>query len=287
MRHGALTWNSGSRRSRRIRVLLFSFALCLGLFPVSAQGLSKPHNKTVPLTASQIVWTPPPCNNPSSTGNCTSAWWFSNQTFGQEVVTTLGPTSPVGNTIPQMFLSFQGSAIYLRTSFLSTALANISVSWPSNLSFPQAEAVFNTSDRRWGASGLPENALLLLSLTYTSQGANETGKTTGRLDIEEVEITVSSNTSSTVNPPLLPSLPLSTASSPSPLSPTSASASTIRTHRGESTGAIIAECFGAVFGVILLVGAGAGVVFWRRKSMRRKDAESYWDDADRGKVTGW
>lgn len=145
------------------------------------------------------------------------------------------------------------------------------------------DTVFDTSDRRWGASGLPENAILLLSLTYTSQGANETRKATERLDIEEIEVTVS-NTTPTFNP-LSPSLPLPTASSPSPLPPPSAS--TIQTHRSESTRAIIAECLGTVFGVGLLVGAVVGVMFLKRKSRREKEAESYWDDTDRGKVTGW
>lgn len=74
MHHGVLTWNWASCSSRRIRLFFFSFSLCLTFFPAAAYDLRKSHNETVPLIASQIVWTPPPCNG-SSSGNCTSGWY--------------------------------------------------------------------------------------------------------------------------------------------------------------------------------------------------------------------
>lgn len=66
------SWPSLMLPTLRTRIL---FLLFLGFWlpPVDAQD--RKHNTTIPNTASQIVWTPPPCNTSSSAGNCTSEWY--------------------------------------------------------------------------------------------------------------------------------------------------------------------------------------------------------------------
>ncbi|EGN96901.1 hypothetical protein SERLA73DRAFT_140747, partial [Serpula lacrymans var. lacrymans S7.3] len=88
-------------------------------------------NVTLQSTAPQIVYSPSLCSN-STTGSCVSAWQVLNDIPGTSVVSTTGPVPQAGNIIPQMFLSFIGSAAYIYTSSLSTAIINVTLTaYPS------------------------------------------------------------------------------------------------------------------------------------------------------------
>jgi len=265
---------------RSCEILLLALLINLWLPLVDARD--RPHNTTIPNTSSQVVWTPSPCNSSSSGGHRADGWWYSQDASGIEKVSTLGPSASEGDMIPQMFLLFQGSGIFIRTSTASTALANVSVSCPSNLSFAQRHEVFNTSSRWWGTSDLSTNATLLFSLTYANSGENEKGKVEGVLEIEEIRVT---SFHTPAIPSSSPSLSLPISILPSNSHPTVSSFTS--THRKQTAKAIAGAVLGSVLGLCALLGLGFGILVWRSKRRKRWVAETQWDDADRGKKPSW
>jgi len=227
-------------------LVLFSFGLLLSAADI--------FNATLESTASQIVWSPALCNASLNDTNCSSAWRLADDVPGMQVTSTNGPDPLTGNIIPQMFLSFRGSAIYIRTSPLSNAMANISI-------YSSSQAIrtmrFNSSIGVSSALGLPEDSIVSLAVTYVPDS--------GRLDIQSITISVT-NTSATSS--YLPPISLPTSSVP----PIFSSAPTQRAHKHNST--IIAESLGPAIGVILLVCTGIGVIHWRRKRRRNRMAAS-------------
>jgi len=233
-------------------------------------------NATIVSTAPQIVWSPAVCNASLVNGNCSSAWQVSNAS-GTEITSTNGPDPAAEDIIPQMFLAFQGSAIYIRTSSPSTAMANATIS-SSSLKPVDLDAQFNSSTGWITAVGLPDDRPLTLGITYVPDPNGQNGDA-GRLDIKFILVTVA-NASATSS--YLPSIILPTTS----IVPKFTHSQTPTTHPShkQSKGAIIGESLGSVLGVIFFVGAGVAVVFWRRKRRDTKRREALeWGDYERGR----
>jgi len=258
--------------------------LCVPSFLVMSVGRfdvirAQSQNATILSTAPQIVWSPALCNASLVDGNCSSAWQISDAP-GAEVTSTNGPDPAAEDIIPQMFLAFQGSAIYIRTSSLSTAMANVTIS-SSSLKPLNLDTQFNSSLGWLTAVGLPDDRPLTLGITYVPDPDGENGDA-GRLDIKFILITVA-NTSATSS--YLPSIILPTTTTVPKF--THSQTSTTRPSHKQSKGAIIGESLGSVLGVIFFVGAGVAVVFWRRKrrDMRRREEATAleWGDYERGR----
>ncbi|OCH89802.1 hypothetical protein OBBRIDRAFT_793942 [Obba rivulosa] len=143
-------------------------------------------NVTLNDTAPEIVYSPPACN--ASTGLCDSSWQIVSDpdVANGTVTSTVGPTAGGGDLIPQLFLTFQGTALYIRTSSFSTAVANITLSTTDPVVSITTEV--NTSIGLISAIGLPANKATILAITYiVTEGA------TARLDIGSITITSPTN----------------------------------------------------------------------------------------------
>ncbi|KAI0034456.1 hypothetical protein K488DRAFT_37743, partial [Vararia minispora EC-137] len=80
------------------------------------------------------------------------------------VTTTSGPQNASLSIIPQLFLSLRGTSLTLRTSSISNATANITLTaQPSGTTLT---ASFNTSSGAISAVNLPPNEDMTLALTY-------------------------------------------------------------------------------------------------------------------------
>ncbi|EMD39338.1 hypothetical protein CERSUDRAFT_112979 [Gelatoporia subvermispora B] len=242
------------------RFLLRRWCLLLGwsslLLPAFAQV-----NITIDNTAPELSYSPPACNATiSSDGLCNSPWQTVSEpkAFNGTVASTAGPTAAGGDIIPQVFLTFQGTAVYIRTSSLSTAVANISLSTTDPLVSITTQV--NTSAGLVSAVGLPADKPTTLAITYiVTEGL------AARLDIDSITITTASNnTSPFTSLALPPSTTLSSISFSS--SPVSSPTARIVARGGQTSGDIAAEVLGAVLGVLLVA---LGVAAIRRHRERR------------------
>jgi len=237
-------------------------------------------NITLTSTAPQIIWSPALCNMSLTDVNCSSAWRVADDIPGIEVTSTNGPDPATGDIIPQMFLSFRASAIYIRTSPLSIATANVTIS-STTLKPLYLDTQVDSSIGWISADGLPEDRILTLGITYVpdSDGQNGDG---GRFDIQFVTMSVA-NTSVTSS--FLPSMTLPATRTPPIFSnsqtPTTAPA------RSQSKGVIIGESLGPALGVLLFASAWAAVILRRRRmrNMRIEASERHWGDYERGRHT--
>jgi len=97
------------------------------------------------------------------------------------VASTLGP-GPRLSPLPQLFLVFRGTSLLLRTSALSNATANVTLTaTPSNLSI---STLINSSVLFVSAVDLPAADTLTLAVTYVPDGAQP-----ARLDIDTISVT--------------------------------------------------------------------------------------------------
>ncbi|KIM90232.1 hypothetical protein PILCRDRAFT_1576 [Piloderma croceum F 1598] len=192
------------------------------------------HNITLESTAPEIVWSPALCNVSLNDSNCISAWRVSEDVLGAEITSTNGPDSVTGDIIPQMFLSFRGSAIYIRTSPQSTATVNVSFSSPSVAMHTDAQV--NSSIGWISAVNLSEDVAFTITITYVPNFGSQDGDG-GRLDIQFIILTVS-NISAISS--FLPSMALPSSSTP-PISSPSQVLTTTPSTRRQSKGAIIGE----------------------------------------------
>jgi len=238
------------------------------------------HNITLESTAPAIIWSPALCNVSLNDSNCTSAWRVSEDVLGAEITSTNGPDSVTGDIIPQMFLSFRGSAIYIRTSPQSTATVNVSFSSPSVAMHTDAQV--NSSIGWISAINLSEDVAFTITITYVPNFGSQDGDG-GRLDIQFIILTVS-NISAISS--FLPSMALPS-SSTLPISSPSQVLTTTPSTRRQSKGAIIGESVGSALGGILLVSAGIAFVFWRQKRRREriKSNEWVWGDLQMERLT--
>ncbi|KAI0923543.1 hypothetical protein AcW1_006468 [Taiwanofungus camphoratus] len=192
-----------------------------------------------------------------ASGSCNSAWHIIPSPDSPEstVTSTSGPTIGSGNLVPQVFLTFTGLALYIRTSSLSTAIANITLSTQN-----PAISITTQVDSAAGlitVIGLLENETTTLAITFVA--SNEPTQ----LDIGSFTITLPNNG---MSPSILPTLPVS-----STLPTFSPIVTTPTQHKSQSqTGAdITAEVLGAVLGVVLGTIGAAGITYYYKKRRQR------------------
>ncbi|KAJ8591421.1 hypothetical protein M405DRAFT_788871 [Rhizopogon salebrosus TDB-379] len=207
-----------------------------------------------------IVYSPPLCNASAIDAGCLSSWQVDViPGIATPVVAATGPIPQTGNIIPQMFLSFRASMLYLRTSPLSNATVNFSLTAePSGVTITQQ---VNTSINLIVAVNLPETQTTTLGITLL-QGSSPT-----RFDVESITLTVA-NSSATSS--YLPSISLPTSSRPPTVTPSSTSTATSDTS--SQTGTIIGATLGAVLGLLVML--IAGILVYRRlrwPRIRRSD----------------
>ncbi|KAJ8518103.1 hypothetical protein ONZ45_g4800 [Pleurotus djamor] len=192
---------------------------------------------------------------------CEAGGWQVANVAGVRVVSTTGPSVEIGNVIPQMFIRFRGSALFLTTSPESRALGNFTISAGDTTISTQ----INTTVQTIGAINLVESETTQLSITYV---------TGGRLDIGIINITVSDDSASLSS--LLP-----TATLPLPTPPPSFTVAVIATTsanpeptQSNNNNTFVAQAVG------LTVGLGLGLtsiavlafLFYRLRSRRRRTA---------------
>ncbi|CDO69692.1 hypothetical protein BN946_scf184851.g80 [Trametes cinnabarina] len=263
---------------QRQAVLLWSLLAVLR----SLVGVNANVNITLEDTASQIIYSPPACgltlSSESSAGTeaqtqiCNGAWRIiaAQDASGGTLTTTSGPNNSSGGLIPQLFLSVRALALYVKTTALSTALVNVTVSTINPVVTVRSE--INSSVEFISIINLPEDRVTTLSLTFVQ--SNETT----RLDIDSITVAISDNNTT---PFIAPSLPPSTVlptSTPSIVIPSSARAAAAS---GQTSGAIAAEVLGALMGAAIVAAAAFLFVRFRRRRRRPVLAESEKKDDSR------
>ncbi|KAJ6561149.1 hypothetical protein DFH09DRAFT_1316266 [Mycena vulgaris] len=252
---------------RRRFTLLWTWTwLWLLIATLSAAQAAGSVNVSVSNTSPQIVYTPFICNASSiiNDPDCRGAWNVSN-VAGIPTVSTGGPDPEGANIVPQMFLAFRASALYMSTSVTSNATANFTVSSLSN----SVTKMVDSTAGLVAIVNLVESELTTLVITFIP------GRNASQLDIGSILMTVTDPTETTSFLPTMtlpPSMtlptffPQSTTSSSLSASP-SASSSPVRSlaHRTE-----IAEAIGLVLGlgIGLTLIAGATFYWWRRRRRR-------------------
>ncbi|KAJ7708755.1 hypothetical protein B0H17DRAFT_364392 [Mycena rosella] len=160
-------------------------------------------NVSVSNTSPEIVYTPFVCNSSSLIADpgCKGAWWvvcagcYAPRTAyalnrnvtniaGIPTVSTTGPDPEGANIVPQMFLAFRASALYISTSAVSNATANFSVSSASNT----VSRVVASAAALVAIVNLVEAELTTLTITFVP------GQNISQLDIGSILITVSDPT---------------------------------------------------------------------------------------------
>ncbi|KAJ7173614.1 hypothetical protein C8R46DRAFT_893407 [Mycena filopes] len=231
-------------------------------------------NVSIANTSPQIIYTPFLCNATTLTADpgCLGAW---NETSlgGIPIVSTTGPAIEGADIVPQMFMAFRASALYMSTSVASNASANFTVSSASIT----ASRVINSGEGLVAIVGLAETELTTLTITFIP------GQAASQLDIGSILITVTDpdSTSSFLPTMTLPPsitlptfIPTSTAPSSS-TSPSSTKSPQTLSHRAQ-----IAEALGLVLGlgVGLSIIAGAILFWWKRRRRLR---------AERAQTNAW
>ncbi|OJA15232.1 hypothetical protein AZE42_07982 [Rhizopogon vesiculosus] len=197
------------------------------LFLLSAVTLLVSAQQAVVLdsTNPDIVYSPPICTTAT---DCLSSWQIYDNIpgLGTPVVATTGPIPQAGNIIPQMYLTFRASTLFLRTSTLSNATVNFSLTAvPGGVSITHQ---VNTTTSLIIAVDLPETQTTTLGVTFL-QGSSPT-----RFDVESITLIVANNSATSS---YLPSISLPTPSLPPTITPSSSSAVTSDTS--QRTGTII------------------------------------------------
>ncbi|KAJ7065298.1 hypothetical protein C8F01DRAFT_1248895 [Mycena amicta] len=223
-------------------------------------------NISISNIAPQIIYTPFLCNASSLIvdPNCSGAWNATN-IAGIPTVSTRGPSLEGGDIVPQMFMAFRASALYLSTSVSSNATANFTISSTSG----SDTKIVDSAAGLVAIINLVETELTSFVVTFIP------GTNSSQLDIGSILLTVS-NPDATSS--FLPTMTLPPSISLSTFSPTSSSASSSTTsprslpHRAE-----IAEALSLVLGlgVGLSVIAGA-LFFWWRRRRRLREARQTW-----------
>ncbi|TFY50687.1 hypothetical protein EVJ58_g10932 [Rhodofomes roseus] len=187
-------------------------------------------NVTIQSTAPEIVYSPPACN--ASTSSCDSAWQVlaSPDNSSALVTSTSGPTNGSAALVPQLFLTFTGSTLYIRTSTASTALVNVSLATHDPAFAITARVDTAAAGGLITVVDLPSDRATTLTVSFVpSDDAT-------LLEIANFTIVTTAATSQATSK--------------------------------QTRDNIIAEVLGAVLGVALCLFAAAGFLFWRKR--RRK-----------------
>ncbi|KZT68714.1 hypothetical protein DAEQUDRAFT_317870 [Daedalea quercina L-15889] len=209
-------------------------------------------NVTIQSTAPEIVYSPPACNATAST--CQSAWQIVPSLDDPDVLvtTTSGPTNGSAALVPQLFLTFTGTTLYIRTSSASTAVTNVSLAtqYPDFAITSRVDTA--TANGLITVVGLPSDRATTLTMTYVASEAET------RLEISNITIVTTSNASPFSSSPLPSSTTIPT------FSPAISPAMTAYTSK-QTRDDIVAEVLGAILGVVLCLFVVAGLVFWRKR----------------------
>ncbi|KAG2144280.1 hypothetical protein DEU56DRAFT_732819 [Suillus clintonianus] len=243
------------------RLFLCFYLLCTVTLVVSAQ-----QQVVLGSTNPDIVYLPALCN--VSDMGCLSAWQiyidFPSINGTPAIATgTTGPIPQTGNTVPQLFLTFRASALYLLTSPLSNATVNFSLTAdPSGVTI--TKQVNTNISKIIIADNLPETQTTTLGVTFL-QGPSLT-----RFDVESITLNV---TNSSATSSYLPTLSLPTSSFPPSISPTSTS--TVNSNTNQRTVTIVGATLGGVLGPLAISSAGIFVYRrWRRRRIKRSEGDA-------------
>ncbi|KAJ7849945.1 hypothetical protein B0H14DRAFT_2355859 [Mycena olivaceomarginata] len=233
----------------------------LSLLPVTRAAGS---NVSIPNTAPQIVYTPFLCNATSlvSDPGCSGGWNVS-AIAGIPTVSTTGPAPDGGEIVPQMFMAFRASALYMSTSASSNATANFTVT-SASLTLSR---VINSAAGLIAIVDLVASELTTLTITYVP------GTDVAQLDIGSILVTV---TDPAVTSSFLPTMTLPPSMSLPTFIPKSTS-SPSATPRSLTHRAQIAEALGLVLGlgVGLSLIAGTAFFWWRRRRRLQQQNNSW------------
>ncbi|KDR80894.1 hypothetical protein GALMADRAFT_1113777 [Galerina marginata CBS 339.88] len=226
-------------------------------------------NLSLPVTSSQIVYTPFVCNATTVSINpqaCAGAWQLSNSSDPDSTtVSSVGPSSASANIIPQLFLQFRAFNLSMTTLPSSNATMNVTISANGIV----VSQLFNSSLGALEIVNLPENDTSLLTITFLASS------TPTRFDLQTLTITVPSDSSVTSLLPQ-PTLPPSISLPIFPL-PTSSSTSLLTTPTSSPKSHInrkmIAEAVGLTVGLGLGLTAVAllALYYWKRRRQREMD----------------
>ncbi|KXN91103.1 hypothetical protein AN958_02878 [Leucoagaricus sp. SymC.cos] len=269
-----------------LHVFLLRYAFLLAvilLLPrrTLAQVQNQTRNVTIPLDSSQIIYTPFLCDRNTTLSNpnqCNGGW--STRGVGDEsIISTKGPDIAAGEVIPQMFLQFRGSALYLFTSKSSNARANITITNNGTT----IAAVFESTLGLASILGLEASTATTFALTFLPTN------TAQELDLTSLIITIS-NDALTTSLPILPSMTLPPSSSPPIFTPRSASSTQSNPSSPADTQPTPSSNTSArrsniALAVGLTIGLGLGLTsvsavgfWWYRKRRRRRWVRSVTTD---------
>ncbi|KAF7309516.1 hypothetical protein MIND_00322400 [Mycena indigotica] len=253
------------RLLRRNDISSLLAALSFGLLVAGSANVS------VSNTAHEIIYTPFLCNATTVLidPDCSGAWQVQRNTTnigGIPTVSTRGPSPEGANIIPQMFMAFRASALYLSTSVISNATANFTITSKS----VSATRIVNSAAGLVAIVNLVESELTTLAVTFIPQ------TTVSRLDIGSILLTVSNRAATSS---FLPTMSLPPSMSPPTFIPsTSASpfpskaAARSLPHRAAVTEAL-SLVLGLGVGLSIIVSA---LFFWWRRRRRLKETRQTW-----------
>ncbi|KAJ7876288.1 hypothetical protein B0H13DRAFT_2055699 [Mycena leptocephala] len=260
---------------RRISFLWTCFWLWIVISSLPATCAAGSVNVSISNTAPQIVYTPFLCNNTTSlisNPDCKGGWNVSD-IAGIQTVSTTGPDVNGAEIIPQMFMAFRASALYMSTSVVSNATANFTVTSTSS----SISTVVDSAAGLIALVNLVESELTTLTITFIP------GQDISQLDIGSILVAVTDpDTTSSFLPTLTlpPSMTLPTFTPQTTASSSlSVSASPSSTQRSLAHRAQIAEALGLVLGlgVGLTLIAGVAFFWWRRRRrQQRARQENAW-----------
>ena len=103
------------------------------------------------------------------------------------ITSTSGPTNGSAALVPQLFLTFTGTTLYIRTSSASTALVNVSLATQDPDFAITARVDTAAAGGLITVVGLPSDRATTLSMTYVASQAET------RLDVSNITIVTTSN----------------------------------------------------------------------------------------------
>jgi len=253
-----------ARWSNLLNVSLWS---CF-VFSCLAQQLQ---NITITNTSPQIDYTPFICNvsgSASFSPSCLGGWQVLTS-GGETILSTEGAGPQGADIVPQMFLRFQASALFLNTSTSSNATFDISVSVGNS----SVSVSANSSVGAAAIFNLPENETTTLSLTFTA------GQIPSHLDIGNITIEVADNSLSSILPTqtlppsvFLPTFVPSTSAGSSTSTPSNTSSAQSSASKHQQ---LVADAVGLTLGLglgLTLI-TMLGYLAWKRRRRRQGDID--------------
>ncbi|KAI6023794.1 hypothetical protein BKA83DRAFT_344056 [Pisolithus microcarpus] len=211
---------------------------------------------TLASTDPGIIYNPSLCPSSNATSDCVSPWQLVNDSsVSTTAISTSGPIPQAGNVIPQMFLTFQASSLYLYASPLSNATVNFTLTAePSDTSIT---SMVNTSIGVINAVGLPPTQMTTLGITYIP------GDLPTRFDVVSITLVVA-NARHVVLHVLLVDTTL-----PLPYSPRRRLPTSTQSSSGVSEVTILGATLGSVLGGLVILVVVLSVALYRRRVKSR------------------